>query len=407
MSARTARENKAVVTVAMDKRAASMDAETRELIRAIHDSGWQLVLAATGGGAGLAAWLLSVPGGSRSVLEVVVPYAEESLSLFLGQRPASFCSAETSRAMAQRALERAGWLRPGERVLGLACTASLRSDRPKRGPHRFHVSVCQPGRSETCSLTLAKEARNREQEEEVVDRVLLNLLARAGGVARQVSLPLLEGEGIEAQVVENTDPLTTFLQEAATEGTRALLVDMDGRFQTAGPKPGLLLCGSFNPLHEGHLELAEAASRLTGLPAAFELTVVNADKPPLAVQEVRRRLIPFAWRAPVWLTQAPTFEEKCRLFPGVVFVVGADTAARIVQSRFYQDSDARLREALANVRAAACRFLVAGRIDREGRFVGLEELALPAEFADLFQALPADLFRLDISSTLLRSVRNS
>jgi hypothetical protein len=296
-------------------------------------------------------------------------------------------------------------------VLGLACTASLRSDRPKRGPHRFHVSACRPDRSETWSLTLTKEGRDREQEEEVVDRVLLNLLLRACRVAGQVSVPLLEGEAIETEFVESDDPLSIFLRAEADEPpglsrrsavVGALRVDLDGRLNATGPKPGLLLPGSFNPLHEGHLELAEVASQLVGLPAAFELAVVNADKPPLGVEEVRRRLQQFTWRAPLWLTHAPTFEEKARLFPGAVFVVGADTAARIVQSRFYQNSEACLREAMSNLRAAGCRFLVAGRVDREGQFVGLDELALPGEFTDLFQGIPASLFRFDVSSTALR-----
>src|SRR5262249_18559734 len=109
----------------------------------------------------------------------------------------------------------------------------------------------------------------------------------------------------------------------------------DGTLQNPSDPPGLLLPGSFNPLHPGHLELA--ALRL-GRPAAFELSVVNADKPPLSESEVRRRLRQFARQAPVWLTRAPTFLEKARLFGGAVFVVGADTAVRIVQPRFYGDS---------------------------------------------------------------------
>ena len=39
-------------------------------------------------------------------------------------------------------------------------------------------------------------------------------------------------------------------------------------------------------------------------------------------EEVRRRLAQCTWRAPLWLTRAPTFAEKALLFPGVVFVVG-------------------------------------------------------------------------------------
>ena len=81
---------------------------------------------------------------------------------------------------------------------------------------------------------------------------------------------------------------------------------------------------------------------LVGGGPAFELSVANVDKPALAPEEVRRRLAQFAWRAAVWLTRAPTYTEKAELFPGCVFVVGADTAARIVQPRFYQDSEEQM-----------------------------------------------------------------
>src|SRR5205807_1995389 len=114
-----------------------MDAATQQLIEALHREGrYKYVLAATGGGAGAAAQLLNVPGGSRTLLEVIVPYHERAFAEFLGQRPEQFCSAATSRLMADRALERARWLAPGHLVAGIGCTASLATDRPKQGDHR-------------------------------------------------------------------------------------------------------------------------------------------------------------------------------------------------------------------------------------------------------------------------------
>ena len=132
------------------------------------------------------------------------------------------------------------------------------------------------------------------------------------------------------------------------------------------------------------------------------MSVHNADKPPLADEEVRRRLAQFAWRAPVWLTRAPTYPEKAELFPGCVFVVGADTAARIVQPRFYRDSEERMAAALARFRAAGCRFLTAGRVGADGRFRGIDDLGIPSAYRDLFQGIPEGAFRVDLSSTGLR-----
>ena len=115
-----------------------------------------------------------------------------------------------------------------------------------------------------------------------------------------------------------------------------------------------------------------------------------------------RRAESFAGYQPLWLTRAPTFAEKARLFPGAVFVVGADTAARIVQPRFYGDSEAKMWLALAEIRAAGCRFLVAGRVDG-GRFIDRDALGLREEVADLFEAIGEAEFRVDVSSTMLRS----
>src|SRR5437764_12725625 len=99
-----------------------MDPATRRLIESLHDASYQYVLAVTGGGTQAAAHLLNVPGGSRTILEVLVPYHVHSLSEFLGDEPEQSCSPETSRLMARRAFERARSLVPGAITAGIGCT---------------------------------------------------------------------------------------------------------------------------------------------------------------------------------------------------------------------------------------------------------------------------------------------
>jgi hypothetical protein len=374
-----------------------MDEAVRQLITAFHAGPRRIVLAVTGGGASVAGLLLGVPGGSRTVLDVQIPYSEQALSRWLGLRPASFCSAETTRLMAERALDEARLLAPGAEVLGVGGTAGLRSDRPKRGDHRFHLALADARRTVTLSLTLTKEARERSSEEDVLVRVLLNALAESAGLSQRVAVPLLPGEE-----VQRTETSAGLLADFLAGRLDRVCVEIDGRIRTDAEPPAALLPGSFNPLHEGHIELACTAARRLGRSTAFEMTVVNADKPPLADEVVRQRLAAFVGRAPLWLTRVPTFVEKARHFPNAVFVVGADTAARIVQPRFYGDSPERMADALAVLRRHGCRFLVAGRVDDTGRFVGLADLAMPEAHRDLFDGLSEAEFRLDRSSTGLR-----
>src|SRR5262249_50384224 len=102
-------------------------------------------------------------------------------------------------------------------------------------------------------------------------------------------------------------------------------------------------------------------------------------------------------------TRAPTFPAKAELFPRAHFVVGADTAVRIVQPRFYQDSETRMAQSLAGFRECGCRFLVAGGADASGRFLGLADLGIPEAFRDLFAEIPEKEFRFDVSSTRIRA----
>jgi hypothetical protein len=183
----------------------------------------------------------------------------------------------------------------------------------------------------------------------------------------------------------------------------ALGIDPDGRLMTEGHRPALLIPGSFNPLHEAHKALARSAEKLAGSPAAFELSVTNVDKPPLPLEDIERRVQQFRWVAPVWLTRAATFVEKAAHFAGASFVVGADTAARLLDKRYHGHADAGVSAALRQIRAQDCRFLVACRADASQKVISAPHLAVPPEYRDMFVEIPEALFRMDLSSTSIRS----
>ncbi len=376
--------------------------DTQALIQRIHDSPQQAVLAVAGAGSQAVAWLLGVGGASRTLLEVLVPYGAQSMIELLGHEPSQFVSAETARDIASATYKRSMRLREGAPpVLGLGCTATIATDRTKRGEHRAHVAAWDDNQVSTYSLLLDKGRRERAEEEEVVSLLVLQALAEACGIIHPINLGLSDADKLEVEHRDHPDPLDRLLSGSAGSVT----VHPDGRMAVDGPVRAALLPGSFMPIHEGHTQLARTAAEMLGTDVFYELSVVNVDKPALPRDEVERRLEQFAGKGTVVLTRAETFHKKSALFPGCAFVIGWDTAVRLVAPRYYGGDETAMLTALAQMwaRGLSPLFLVAGR--RVGKdFKTLADVPVPQGFSPLFQAIPESAFRNDISSTELRSL---
>src|SRR5690349_9353833 len=314
-----------------------LDAAWQQLISTLHASGRKAALAITGGGSGAVGELLRVPGGSRLLLEAQVPYDAQALATFLGFAPAQACSADTAVAMARSIRARTARLVPaGTDLVGLGATAALVSDRPRKGEHRFHIAFENAAGMAHCTGVMAKGRRDRAAEEDIVSRAIVLWLAQACGIAAPSPRVLLDAdEHFLETAVAGADTIDRLL----AGGLNRVTAQPDGQIMLSAPPPSVLLPGSFNPVHAGHLLLARVAEELRQQPLAFEISVTNVDKPPLASQTVRHRLAQFAWKSSVELTRAPTFLEKSRLFPKTTFVIGADTAERLVAPRYYDDDE--------------------------------------------------------------------
>ncbi len=109
---------------------------------------------------------------------------------------------------------------------------------------------------------------------------------------------------------------------------------------------------------------------------------------------------------PILITRQPLFTGKARLLPNSTFVVGYDTAVRLVMPKYYGNDATQMLLEFAQLRHLGCSFLVAGRRDGEsGRFLTLADASVPEQLQDLFAEIPESAFRMDVSSTEIRARR--
>lgn len=378
-----------------------MDKAIHQLVQSIHDSPGRVMIVSAGAGIQAITWLLGVAGASRTLLEALVPYDESSFDSFLERKPKQYVAIETAGYMAGQAVSRARQLwRGSEPIVGLACTATIVTDRPKLGEHRAHIVAWSQEKISLYSLHLCKGARDRHGEEDLVSRVMLNALAEAYGLDARVPCPLSEQD--EMEVAEND--LADAVKDLLSGKSDYFAVEPEGR-RVNSMNPKAILSGSFNPLHKGHRVLARAASEILGSEIVFELAAINAEKPAIDQVSILKRMLQFAGRYPVIISNAATFLTKSMLFPGTTFVIGYDTAQRILEPRFYGHSRDQMLFALKQIESQDCQFLVAGRLGDDGKFHEGSELVVPDGYQHLFEVIPEKRFRLDISSSDIRANR--
>ena len=357
--------------------------------------------------------------------------------------------------------------------IGIGCTSSLQSTTStrKNRTSRAHIVVQDvKGRHVQLEASLSLTAgRTRMEEDTLVGHLLLTCLEYATSKSLQQTLtqqPTLrqqtkQGDDISISCVQTDSKKACDVLKIAAKRILKGIDDsvalvptwQDGSLSftslpmTILPPNSLVIPGSFNPPHKGHVELAKAAMKATGCEIAFfELSITNADKPSLTAEEVARRLqgfltlttsmeMPDQWG--LILSDAPLFVQKVDLFhpkqvpqttmlpsssvrptpvlsnapkPPLPFVIGTDTLVRILNPKYYNHDTQQMLQAMERM---DCTFVVGGRVEQSKSTTSTDNpvfvtgdteiQSLPSHLQSKFIILPS--FRVDISSTELRKQR--
>jgi hypothetical protein len=474
----------------------------------------QLCAYLAGGGSMAVSTLAATPGASSFLLEGRTTYDRHSYlnacqipdrdtkgkGFSYGGEEAAGIAARAALGQALKLTSMDDDLRRMPLTIGVGCASVLVSGAESSCGKATVVARAADGLVLTLNIQMKEPERSRFEEDLVLSHLVLRsmeqlmlyreeesseslpmdkeFITRAGDVvSERWELPTSPSADDDAGDSETTTIVTkdidTVVEDAAKrvvdrgedavvllpifDESRKMPVAFRALSQTVLPNRSLVFPGSFNPVHVGHLALANASiktlekhepyvhpRRHNDKPIFFELSLTNADKPSIDPKIVASRVKKFielasASSSPLFpqqwgivLTRAPLFEQKLKILrskvlnrlegpgdsPRINFVIGTDTMVRILNPKYYRNKAREsMIESLLELKASGAGFIVGGRLEQSPsqttddggsssapRFVSgqVELVGLPDEVASMFAIMEESEFRVDLSSSQIR-----
>lgn len=392
----------------------------KKFLAKMHQTPHKISCVIAGGGSEAGSEILRIGGASGTILSFHMPYDCGFTDNYLQEKPEEgYASAGTANKLASKAYRDAlEWKKKNnspDPVIGMGCTSSLAKIGTERTGRQHKIFIaCQSEKQAISYSIMFPESFGREIEEKINAVMIIAAMGEACEIVnwkshetfREIvrSLNFTECALMDSVVAQNRS-LDIPIHRTVVVPDAEVIDVLHDRLKSSEKieeKP-LILSTSMNPLHRDHVKLASIASELTGKSCVFELSLTNADKPPLSYFDVLNRTQPFRMEGDLRhvLTNAPTFIEKARIFgQGTTFVIGIDTAKRICDPKYYT----QLKSVFAEFDRLGIKFICFAR-EIDGKVEEFNPDGFPPGFSSLVTVVGKDVYCSSMSSTAIRKAQ--
>lgn len=375
-----------------------------DLHQQLLDSDAYLHVSCAGAGGTLIKHLWSQPGMSKYMAGSFMPYHNRELEEFLGHPVDHAVCPETAIRMAIASYMRAQAINAaednGKRAIGLAVSAALPTTRPLKGGHRYHLAVAAPSGVFYQENIFGDGTTTNPEARYLMES---DILAYSSALLEDV----LRGKGSSEADDVTKNAVDLFMEWPHFSITGRRLTQSLGGSQTYLP-------GTFNPLHDGHRQMVQAAESAsyytitipprndhvcylisTSSPHKGDMPLHQLLDTAAALHAERWKMDSCGPRSFEFTAKEPLFIDKARARPNSAFVIGADTMQRMLDPKWGPNIEIMLNE-MANLRTL---FLVMGRTV-DGKWTTCRDIPVRWPDQDLFRPLPGNF---ELSSTDIRN----
>jgi len=348
--------------------------------------------------------IYSTQGASNCIIGTRMPYAYEDTARVLDiEKLESACNPDIAKQLAKKAYEDACMLELektkninslDKKIIGVGATGTLVTTRQKKGQHHAFICLYSSDGYVIYLINLNKDLtpkRTKAEEDDNISDLILLALANKCGIAKY-NPPLLDKDldSVSGDIIYLLEE--KIFNSYYTNEWRTLFVhDSKSTENLKLPSGTIIIPGSFNPLHDGHISigLSILEKEYGWVPGCgqvnpllvFEFGCKNADKKDKTEKEISSIVSQFNSANPLFikygltnigciLTLKPLFVDKSNEFKNCIFGIGADTFQRIIMPKYYYDKDhgnqmnglINMVCALSTIKNNGVKIYVAGRI---------------------------------------------